>query len=45
MAVQETGMGIPNHKKMKNEVASRDVYEDIKRIKTVGIVGYDRMKK
>lgn len=45
MAVQETGMGIPNHKKMKNEVASRDVYEDIKELKTVGIVGYDRMKK
>lgn len=45
MAVQETGMGIPNHKKMKNEVASRDVYEDIKDLKTVGIVGYDRMKK
>ena len=33
MAVQETGMGIPNHKKMKNEVASRDVYEDIKELK------------
>jgi len=45
MAVQETGMGIPNHKKMKNEVASRDVYEDIKELKTVGIVGYDRIKK
>ncbi|MEY9974084.1 acetaldehyde dehydrogenase (acetylating) [Lysinibacillus sp. RC46] len=45
MAVQETGMGIPNHKKMKNEVASRDVYEDIKDLKTVGVVGVDRMKK
>ncbi|MEY9976683.1 aldehyde dehydrogenase family protein [Lysinibacillus sp. RC79] len=45
MAVQETGMGIPNHKKMKNEVASRDVYEDIKDLKTVGVVGFDRMKK
>ncbi|OXS76144.1 acetaldehyde dehydrogenase [Lysinibacillus sp. KCTC 33748] len=45
MAVQETGMGVPNHKKMKNEVASRDVYEDIKDLKTVGVVGFDRMKK
>ncbi len=45
LAVQETGMGVPNHKKMKNEVASRDVYEDIKDLKTVGVVGFDRMKK
>lgn len=45
MAVQETGMGVPNHKKMKNEVASRDVYEDIKDLKTVGVIGFDRMKK
>ncbi|EON72461.1 aldehyde dehydrogenase family protein [Lysinibacillus sphaericus] len=45
MAVQETGMGIPNHKKMKNEVASRDVYEDIKDLKTVGVIGVDRLKK
>lgn len=45
MAVQETGMGIPNHKKIKNEVASRDVYEDIKDLKTVGVVGFDRVKK
>lgn len=45
MAVQETGMGIPNHKKVKNEVASRDVYEDIKDLKTVGVIGTDRIKK
>ncbi|MCL1694269.1 aldehyde dehydrogenase family protein [Lysinibacillus sp. BPa_S21] len=45
MAFQETGMGIPNHKKIKNEVASRDVYEDIKDLKTVGVVGFDRVKK
>lgn len=45
MAVQETGMGIPNHKKMKNEVASRDVYEDIKDLKTVGVIGVDHLKK
>jgi len=45
MAVEETGMGIPNHKKMKNEVASRDVYQDIKDLKTVGVIGFDRMKQ
>ncbi|MCT6923312.1 aldehyde dehydrogenase family protein [Metasolibacillus sp.] len=45
MAVKETGMGVPNHKKIKNEVASRDLYEDIKDLKTVGIVGYDRAAK
>ncbi len=45
MAVEETGMGIQNHKKMKNEVASRDVYEDIKDLKTVGVIGTDRLKK
>ncbi|GLC86963.1 aldehyde dehydrogenase family protein [Lysinibacillus piscis] len=45
MAVEETGMGVWNHKKIKNEVASRDLYEDIKDLKTVGVVGFDRAKK
>ena len=37
MAVEETGMGVVDHKKIKNEVGSRDVYETIKDLKTVGI--------
>lgn len=45
MAVEETGMGVVAHKKMKNEVASRDVYEDIKALKTVGIIHENRFKK
>ncbi|MBW3110262.1 acetaldehyde dehydrogenase (acetylating) [Bacillus sp. MCCB 382] len=45
MAVEETGMGLVEHKKIKNEVGSRDVYESIKDEKTVGIIGEDRVKK
>ena len=45
LAVKETGMGVIAHKKMKNEVSSRDVYNDIKSLKTVGIIHEDRLKK
>ncbi|MBB4822968.1 acetaldehyde dehydrogenase (acetylating) [Sporosarcina luteola] len=45
MAVEETGMGVAVHKKIKNEVGSRDVYESIKDMKTVGIIGEDKVKK
>lgn len=45
MAVEETGMGVAEHKKIKNEVGSRDVYESIKDEKTVGIIKEDRVKK
>lgn len=45
MAVEETGMGVAEHKKIKNEVGSRDVYESIKDLKTVGIVGEDKTNK
>ncbi|UXH43303.1 acetaldehyde dehydrogenase (acetylating) [Rossellomorea vietnamensis] len=45
MAVEETGMGLVEHKKIKNEVGSMDVYESIKDEKTVGIIGEDRVKK
>ncbi|WP_341323175.1 aldehyde dehydrogenase family protein [Solibacillus sp. FSL H8-0523] len=45
LAVQETGMGVVAHKKMKNEVGSKAVYEDIKALKTVGIISENRMKK
>lgn len=41
LAVEETGMGIVEHKKIKNEVGSRDVYESIKNEKTVGIINED----
>lgn len=45
LAVSETGMGVVAHKKMKNEVASKAVYEDIKSLKTVGIIHENRVKK
>ncbi|MGM0900632.1 MAG: acetaldehyde dehydrogenase (acetylating) [Bacillota bacterium] len=45
LAVEETGMGIVEHKKIKNEVGSMAVYESIKDEKTVGIVNEDRVNK
>ncbi|MFJ7726963.1 acetaldehyde dehydrogenase (acetylating) [Neobacillus sp. NPDC097160] len=45
MAVEETGMGIVEHKKIKNEVGSMAVYESIKDEKTVGIIREDRVNK
>jgi acetaldehyde dehydrogenase (acetylating) len=45
MAVEETGMGIVEHKKIKNEVGSMAVYESIKNEKTVGIIREDHANK
>ncbi|OXS76693.1 acetaldehyde dehydrogenase (acetylating) [Domibacillus enclensis] len=45
MAADETGMGVAEHKKIKNEVGSKAVYESIKDLKTVGIVGEDKVNK
>lgn len=45
MAVEETGMGIVEHKKIKNEVGSKAVYESIKDEKTVGIISEDQVNK
>lgn len=45
LAVEETGMGVVEHKQMKNEVGSLAVYESIKDEKTVGIINEDRVKK
>lgn len=44
-AVQETGMGVIEHKKMKNELSSMGVYESIKDEKTVGIIQEDSKSK
>ncbi len=44
-AYEETGFGVPEHKRLKNEVASRNVWESIKDIKTVGIIGHNPEKK
>ena len=45
LAVEETGMGVAAHKTIKNEVGSRAVYESIKNLKTVGVVGEDKVNK
>lgn len=45
LAAKETGMGIAAHKKIKNEVGSKNVYESIKDLKTVGVIGEDKVNK
>ena len=41
MAHEETGYGIPEHKRLKNEFASRNVWNSIKDLKTVGVIRHD----
>ena len=45
LAAEETGFGVPEHKKLKNEFGSRHIWESIKDIKTVGVINYDAEKK
>jgi acetaldehyde dehydrogenase (acetylating) len=45
MAAEETGFGVPEHKKIKNQFASKAVWESIKDVKTVGIVKRDDQRK
>jgi acetaldehyde dehydrogenase (acetylating) len=35
---EETGFGVPEHKKLKNEFGSKYVWESIKDVKTVGVI-------
>lgn len=45
MASEETGYGVPEHKKLKNEFGSKHVWESIKNVKTVGVVRHDPSTK
>ncbi len=45
MAHEETGYGVSEHKKLKNEFAARNVWESIKDEKTVGVIGHDVEKR
>ncbi len=45
MAVEETKMGVREHKKIKNEVGSKAVFESIKDLKTVGVIHEDTVNK
>jgi len=44
LAVEETGFGIAADKVYKNYAASKLLYEDIKDMKTIGIIGEDKEK-
>ena len=45
MAAEETGFGVPEHKKIKNQFASKAVWEAIKDVKTVGFIEKDEVRK
>ncbi|MCL4559086.1 MAG: aldehyde dehydrogenase family protein [Chloroflexi bacterium] len=45
MASEETGYGVPVHKKLKNEFGSKAVWESIKEIPTVGVLRHDAANK
>ena len=45
LAAEETGFGVPEHKKLKNQFASKHVWESIRDIKTVGIIRQDKSRK
>lgn len=44
MAHDETGFGVSDHKRLKNEFSSRNVWESIKDIPTVGVIERDDAK-
>lgn len=41
LAQEETGYGVAAHKKLKNEFGSRMVWESIRDLPTVGVIGHD----
>lgn len=41
LAQEETGYGVAAHKKLKNEFGSRWVWESIRDLPTVGVIGHD----
>ena len=45
MASEETGYGVPAHKKLKNEFGSRVVWESIRDLKTVGVIRQDPARR
>jgi len=45
MAQEETGFGIAAHKKLKNEFASRRVWESIRGLKTAGVIAHDPVRR
>lgn len=45
MAQEETGFGIAEHKKLKNIVGSKLVWESIREQKTVGVINHDPQRR
>ena len=45
MAHEETGYGVPAHKKLKNEFASQFLWQSIQHIRTVGLINHDLQKQ
>jgi acetaldehyde dehydrogenase (acetylating) len=45
LACEETGYGVPAHKKLKNEFGSRNVWESIRDLKTVGVIRHDAERR
>lgn len=45
LAHEETGFGHPDHKRIKNEFAARDVWESIKDVPTCGVLRRDDARK
>jgi acetaldehyde dehydrogenase (acetylating) len=45
LAHEETGYGVAAHKKLKNELGSRIVWESIKNIRTVGVIHQDQQRR
>jgi acetaldehyde dehydrogenase (acetylating) len=41
MAAEETGFGVPEHKKLKNEFSAKNVWESIRDVRTVGVIRHD----
>jgi acetaldehyde dehydrogenase (acetylating) len=44
LAAEETGFGVPEHKKLKNQFSSKHVWESIRDIQTVGILRHDKTR-
>ncbi len=45
MAVEETRMGVAEHKTLKNQFASRDLWLSVKDIRTEGVIGRDDSRR
>jgi acetaldehyde dehydrogenase (acetylating) len=45
MAQEETGYGVAQHKRLKNEFGSRTVWESIRELKTVGVIRQDTSRR